>query len=476
MVSRMYPPPVSPRAETFEQTPNGAQTGRDQRRVDADAEAAAMKIMPLVGPPKPSAPQRAMMDWPEIASAPTKSKIDADLGDPRQPSLPAGGSAFDVQPPSSVPSVRTAAPALGGVAVLDPPMADSSFIGVNTGDVGPVSVDDLALEAAPPSLSPRFRFEPVAERADRRTSKVGRLAQGAMLLGLVAAVGAFIVILPDDGTSIESAEPARVETIDRPVATADMPDSELPEIEGSLGDAGGFGNLSTFASPTPGTPADDGDGFEAAVAGVVEDAASDQATTTTTTWVEPTLPPESEWVDAGNGFMVPDLILRIRFCESTNNYQAANPSSSARGAYQFLNKSWDWYGHAARTGFAEAHLATPAQQDEAALLTVQSQGTSPWLASRSCWADPDIDPRYATASPRPAVTTTTVAGEETSSTTEDSGSSSTTTDSSTPDTTAPSSSTSSTETTDSSSSTSSTTEESTTTTTTSGSTTTMSTP
>lgn len=91
------------------------------------------------------------------------------------------------------------------------------------------------------------------------------------------------------------------------------------------------------------------------------------------------------WVDAGHGVHVPPVLLRIRQCESKNNYQAANRISSARGAYQFLKSSWRLYGHSARYGVEEAHLATNAQQDEAALLTWQRSGTSPWNASAGCW-------------------------------------------------------------------------------------------
>ena len=82
---------------------------------------------------------------------------------------------------------------------------------------------------------------------------------------------------------------------------------------------------------------------------------------------------------------MPPVLLKIRFCESTDNYQAANPSSSARGAYQFLTGSWAAYGHADRYGVTQAHLATNAQQDEAALITWQEAGTTPWNASKSCW-------------------------------------------------------------------------------------------
>ena len=159
-----------------------------------------------------------------------------------------------------------------------------------------------------------------------------------------------------------------------------------------------------------GSPADGQDAFAAAVDVAVDGAAdpgADEPSADPAVWVEPDLGPESAWVDSGNGVLVPDLQLRIRFCESTNNYEAANRSSSARGAYQFLVKSWDWYGHAAVTGVTEAHLATPAQQDEAALRTLREHGARPWAESRPCWDNPDIDPRYATAKPpQPAPTTT----------------------------------------------------------------------
>ena len=72
------------------------------------------------------------------------------------------------------------------------------------------------------------------------------------------------------------------------------------------------------------------------------------ATTTTLGWAQLPIPPESEWVDSGNGVAVPGVLLRIRYCESTNDYTAAHAVSSARGAYQFLTRSWEWYGHAAR--------------------------------------------------------------------------------------------------------------------------------
>jgi hypothetical protein len=92
------------------------------------------------------------------------------------------------------------------------------------------------------------------------------------------------------------------------------------------------------------------------------------------------------WVDAGHGVFVPPVLLAIRFCESTDNYTAANPHSSARGAYQFLTSSWAAYGHKDRYGVTRAHQATPAQQDEAAVITWERDGTRPWNASKHCWS------------------------------------------------------------------------------------------
>lgn len=174
-------------------------------------------------------------------------------------------------------------------------------------------------------------------------------------------------------------------------------------------------------------------------------------TTTTAGWSEPVIPPESDWVDAGNGVVVPDVLLRIRYCESTNNYKAAHTVSSARGAYQFLTKSWGWYGHAARYGVASADQAAPAQQDEAAVLTLRRDGTRPWLASWSCWGSGDLPANYATAGPPPQPTTTSTTADATSS-----SSGSVTTDTSSPSTTATTSSTETTASTSTSESTTST--------------------
>jgi hypothetical protein len=85
--------------------------------------------------------------------------------------------------------------------------------------------------------------------------------------------------------------------------------------------------------------------------------------------------------------VIPYKLRRIRGCESAwdpnhpGDYTAKNPSSSASGAYQFLDRTW-----VSTTGLpAPARAHSPATQDRAALKLYNSQGTAPWESSRSCW-------------------------------------------------------------------------------------------
>ena len=86
------------------------------------------------------------------------------------------------------------------------------------------------------------------------------------------------------------------------------------------------------------------------------------------------------WILAGAGLFVlalsggssqPDLVRRalatIRAMESGGNYTATNPTSSASGAYQFLDSTWGGFG-----GYARAKDAPPAVQDQKAALMVMA--------------------------------------------------------------------------------------------------------
>lgn len=454
MVSRVYPPPVSPRKASSAKPGSGvisptvdAVTATNEDPRTAAPGAPADETVPS-GPLTNISPlgRRRSMSGP-VSGSPS-------IGTPIVPTISSAQLAWPVEQPATerVPqSSETGLTLAAGGIDAESLSIHNELTDLAGAAPASVSATTLTLErpAVEPSygISPRFDFSSETERVSK-LSWSKRMVQGTLLLALVAAVGAFIVILPEDpSTSGENAESTtRIRAVDTPTASAELLSSaNRRPVEAALGDAGELGRddeVIAFAASGLGTPADSGHAFDSAVAAAQETAPEQQSTTTTTAWVEPTIPPESEWVDAGNGFMVPDLLLRIRFCESTNNYQAANSSSTARGAYQFLNGSWDWYGHAARTGVAQAHLATPAQQDESALLTLQSQGTTPWLASRDCWASEDIDPRYATAKPKPTNPTTTTVQDDGSSTTEATGdtSTSTSTDDSTPETTVPASS------------------------------------
>ena len=75
-----------------------------------------------------------------------------------------------------------------------------------------------------------------------------------------------------------------------------------------------------------------------------------------------------------------DDLLRLRNCESTDNYQAVSPSGTYRGAYQFDQPTWD--------GVAERHFpwlegvdpvdAEPWWQDAMTRALWSERGRQPW--------------------------------------------------------------------------------------------------
>jgi hypothetical protein len=69
----------------------------------------------------------------------------------------------------------------------------------------------------------------------------------------------------------------------------------------------------------------------------------------------------------------------VRNRESGNNYSAKNPSSTASGAYQFLDSSWrNLSARAGHRGYATARSAPPHVQDAVAIWTLENIGRSPW--------------------------------------------------------------------------------------------------
>jgi hypothetical protein len=81
------------------------------------------------------------------------------------------------------------------------------------------------------------------------------------------------------------------------------------------------------------------------------------------------------------GRHLPAVLLRIRHCESHDNYRARNQHSSASGAWQILDGTWDRF-----RGYRRAVHAPRAVQDAKALALFADRGTQPWNASRRCWS------------------------------------------------------------------------------------------
>ena len=69
-------------------------------------------------------------------------------------------------------------------------------------------------------------------------------------------------------------------------------------------------------------------------------------------------------------------------CESGGDPTAQNASSSASGLYQMVDGTWKAYGGST----AHARQASVAEQTAVAQRLLADEGTSPWNASRSCWA------------------------------------------------------------------------------------------
>lgn len=84
--------------------------------------------------------------------------------------------------------------------------------------------------------------------------------------------------------------------------------------------------------------------------------------------------------DATPGAGLPAVMLAIMYCESGGRADAQNPSSTASGLFQFLDTTWNNYG-----GYSRAMYAPVSVQNAKALQEYNSAGTSPWLASESCW-------------------------------------------------------------------------------------------
>lgn len=76
---------------------------------------------------------------------------------------------------------------------------------------------------------------------------------------------------------------------------------------------------------------------------------------------------------------------RIAFCESKNNPNAKNPTSTASGRFQFLRSSWAYYGMQKWGTLEGKSVFDYNDNTELAYWVYEREGTGPWEESRHCW-------------------------------------------------------------------------------------------
>ncbi len=99
----------------------------------------------------------------------------------------------------------------------------------------------------------------------------------------------------------------------------------------------------------------------------------------TPTAVASTTPPIQQIV-------LPPVMARIALCESGDRADARNPHSSAKGRFQFLDGTWNYYGK--QLWGDELKDKDPLNWDdstELAAYVYKINGTRDWLASYNCW-------------------------------------------------------------------------------------------
>jgi hypothetical protein len=82
------------------------------------------------------------------------------------------------------------------------------------------------------------------------------------------------------------------------------------------------------------------------------------------------------WQDLVAAYFPADQVAKgcqVIMCESGGNPTADNPSSSASGLWQFLDRTWGGHG-----GFVRAKDAPPSVQTEKAAMLWRSSGWRPW--------------------------------------------------------------------------------------------------
>ena len=85
--------------------------------------------------------------------------------------------------------------------------------------------------------------------------------------------------------------------------------------------------------------------------------------------------------------MSADLLTRIMDSESGNDSRATNGTSTARGCFQFLFGTWEYYGkiHWGEDFYAKS-VYNPKDNVELAAWAISTRGTGDWDASKHNWS------------------------------------------------------------------------------------------
>lgn len=91
--------------------------------------------------------------------------------------------------------------------------------------------------------------------------------------------------------------------------------------------------------------------------------------------------------------LIPPTLRRIGGCESHGSptapldWTAHNPHSSASGAFEELDSTWQgWEAQWGAERVGRALWADEAEQVRVAVAAYQHEGTRPWVSSEGCWA------------------------------------------------------------------------------------------
>jgi len=80
----------------------------------------------------------------------------------------------------------------------------------------------------------------------------------------------------------------------------------------------------------------------------------------------------------------PKVALAVASCESRLDPLARNPSSTAKGIYQFLDSSWDTYS-TMKWG-RDKDVLNAKDNIELGVWVLATVGTQPWESSEGCWS------------------------------------------------------------------------------------------